>query len=200
MRKPYKVLWFDLETTGTEHWRHGITQMAGMVEINGEIMDEFNILIEPDDSVQIEDEALEISGTTREEISEHDSELDAYDQMINVFERYIDRYDTEDKFWVGGYNCQFDIDFLGQFWDRNQRKNQYLGSYLKRSHVLDPYAMVNVLVFQGTIEPLDNHQLGTVAKRFGLHQGRDFHDAMTDIRVTRELFHELVDPNADYRT
>ncbi len=33
-----KILYYDLETTGVKYWKNGIHQIAGMVEIDGEIV------------------------------------------------------------------------------------------------------------------------------------------------------------------
>lgn len=42
-----KVLFFDLETTGTLVNRHGIHQISGMVVIDGEVRESFNFHVQP---------------------------------------------------------------------------------------------------------------------------------------------------------
>ncbi len=48
-----KVLFFDLETTGTLVSRHGIHQISGMVVIDGEIREKFNLHVRPNPKAEI---------------------------------------------------------------------------------------------------------------------------------------------------
>ena len=40
-----KILFFDLETTGTNPGRHGIHQISGQVVVDGETKEEFNFFV-----------------------------------------------------------------------------------------------------------------------------------------------------------
>ena len=42
-----KNLWIDLETTGLDVKKHGVVQIAGIVEIDGEIQESFNFFTKP---------------------------------------------------------------------------------------------------------------------------------------------------------
>lgn len=42
-----KLLFYDLETTGTMYWRNGIHQLSGMVVINGEVKETFDFKVQP---------------------------------------------------------------------------------------------------------------------------------------------------------
>lgn len=42
-----KLLFFDLETTGTLVNKHGIHQISGAVVIDGEIKEKFNLHVQP---------------------------------------------------------------------------------------------------------------------------------------------------------
>ena len=63
-----KVLFFDLETTGTLVSRHGIHQISGMVVIDGVIREKFNLHVRPNPKAEIVQEALDIAGVTKEKI------------------------------------------------------------------------------------------------------------------------------------
>ncbi len=63
-----KLLFFDLETTGTLVNKHGIHQLSGAVIIDGEIKEKFNLHVQPNPKALIEQAALDVAGVTREQI------------------------------------------------------------------------------------------------------------------------------------
>lgn len=54
-----KILYYDLETTGVKYWKNGIHQIAGMIEIDGEIVEAFNFNVQPHPKCIIEPRSLE---------------------------------------------------------------------------------------------------------------------------------------------
>lgn len=63
-----KLLFFDLETTGTNPGRNGIHQISGQVVIDGIVKESFDFHVQPNPKAAIEDEALAVAGVTREQI------------------------------------------------------------------------------------------------------------------------------------
>lgn len=183
-----KVLWFDLETTGTDPDRHGIIQFAGIAEIDGLVAESFEIRMQPHDGAVIEDDALEVSGTSRNDIDRFIPHPEAYRQIDAFLSRHVSRYDRDDKFYPAGYNVRFDLDFLGRMF---RRFDQYgLGSFINwRS--LDPQPVLNLLEYMGMVS-LPNHRLQTVCDHFGVKLD-NAHDAMADITATRALMHLLLE-------
>ena len=57
---------------------------------------------------------------------------------------------------------------------------------------VDVFALVKHLAFLGHINS-DNHRLGTVCDIYGVSLGDNAHDAIADIRATRELYQVLID-------
>lgn len=53
-----KLLFFDLETTGVKFWRNGIHQIGGIVDIDGQEAERFDIRLAPNPAATIEQEAL----------------------------------------------------------------------------------------------------------------------------------------------
>lgn len=58
-----KLLFFDLETTGTNHGRNGIHQISGQVVIDGIVKESFDFHVQPNPKAAIEDEALAVAAT-----------------------------------------------------------------------------------------------------------------------------------------
>ena len=64
MKKRVKKFFYDLETTGVDHRRNGIHQLAGCIEIDGEIVESFNFKVAPNPKAIIEEEVLKVGGGT----------------------------------------------------------------------------------------------------------------------------------------
>ena len=65
-----KLLFFDLETTGTNPGKHGIHQISGQIVIDGIVKESFDFHVQPNPKAIIEDEALAVAGVTREQIAQ----------------------------------------------------------------------------------------------------------------------------------
>lgn len=108
-----KLLFFDLETTGTLVNKHGIHQISGKVLINGEVKESFNFHVQPNPKAIIDPAALEVGGVTEEQIRAYPPMGEIYKQFVDMLSRYVDRYDKKDKFFLVGYNnAAFDNSFL----------------------------------------------------------------------------------------
>ena len=177
-----KAFWFDVETTGLESAIHGIVQLAGIVEINGEIKHEFDFKIRPFPADAIDDEALLIHGYTREAIQEFASPKEVYVELLDILGTYVNKFDKTDKFYPGGYNVSFDYGFLQAFFTKCCDK--YFGSWFNHRK-LDPLPFLWRGDFIGKYR-LENYKLETVAKHFGVDLVA--HDALSDVRATREIF------------
>jgi DNA polymerase-3 subunit epsilon len=181
-----KLLHLDLETTGLDEKKHGITQIAGMVEIDGEIVETFNFHVKPYGFQEITKEALEINGTKIKDLNKFPAPGIVYKNFIKVLEKYIDKFDKTDKFHMVGYNCQsFDSEFLREFFINN--KNKFYGG-LFWSATIDVMALAaNHLRLKR--HRMSNFQLKTVAEELGIEVDETkLHDALYDIELTREIF------------
>ena len=63
-----KICYIDTETTGLDSKTCGIIQLAAIMEIDGEVVSEFETRIRPFDGCAISSEALEISGAKVEDL------------------------------------------------------------------------------------------------------------------------------------
>ena len=108
-----KLLFFDLETTGTNPARHGIHQISGIVEIDGVEQERFDFKVRPNPKAEILDEALAVGGVTREEIDAYPLMEEVYGKLVALLARYVNKYNKTDKFFLVGYNnASFDNQFL----------------------------------------------------------------------------------------
>lgn len=185
-----KIFYFDVETTGLSPVKNSIHQLAGIIEIDGQVTDEFNIKMQPVEMDQLpEDYVTPVGGITKADFRTYGTQEEGYKLLMSKLNTSIDRFDRQDKFFISGYNCQnFDMNFLRKLFDNHQ--NSFIPAYFWSSSLDVMVLAANALI--ETRKTMPNFKLETVAKQFGIEiQGKGFHDAMSDIRATREIYQIL---------
>jgi DNA polymerase-3 subunit epsilon len=187
-----KLCYIDTETTGTNHYKNALVQLAGAIYIlqdnKYERKEDFNFKIKPFPEDIIEDEALAINKITREDLKHFYDPKVIHQDLTEIFEKYCDKFNKEDKMFFVGYNSRFDYDFVRKFWEKCGDK--YFGSWF----FFPPIDVMNTAIVH-LIEKrhtLPNFKLGTVADYLGIEVHGEFHDAMADIETTRMIFEKFV--------
>lgn len=185
-----KLLFFDLETTGTNPAKNGIHQISGMIEIDGVVKEEFDYHVQPNPRAIIEDAALAVGGVTREQVNSYPPMDVIYDQFVKMLSKYVDKYDTKDKFFLVGYNnAAFDNQFLRGFFLQNGDK--YFGSWFWANSI-DVMVMATVAL-AARRAAMENFKLSTVAAAMGIEVKTDeLHNAMYDIYLTRGIYGKIM--------
>lgn len=186
--KDEKLIYIDLETGGVNSYKNPVIQIAGIVEINGKIKQQFDLRTAPFPHQEIEDSSLEVTGLTRSEIKGYDDPSTVFDTLTTMLDKYVDRYDSSDKFHFVGYNSTFDDRFMRAFWKNNNDK--YYGSFFY-------FPTIDVCVLAAdqlkSARPLMNgFKLVDVAEHFFDDvNADDAHDASWDIKMTRRIYKHL---------
>ena len=201
-----KIIFIDVETTGVNPERNGLTQISGCVQIGDEIKESFDYFVRPFSHDEIEAEALKVTGIDRRQflLPDHPNHLavdgqnfedpkDIYVRMAVMLGKYVSQYDKTDKFQFVGYNAHsFDMPFMRRFWEKNG--DRFFGSWFW-------YPCLDVmLVWAQILQPvraeLSNFKLATVARHCGIKvDDSRLHDSQYDIELTRELWlsaHEII--------
>lgn len=181
-----KLVFFDLETTGTNPGKHGIHQISGQIVIDGVVKESFDFHVQPNPKALIEEEALKVGGVTREQILAYPPMQQVYQEFVAMLGKYVDKFNKKDKFFLVGYNnAAFDNQFLRGFFLQNG--DVYFGSWFW-SNSID--VMVLASAYLATRRPeMENFKLSTVAKTLGIVVNDDsLHDAMYDIELTKAVF------------
>lgn len=182
-----KILWFDTETTGLDPVRNDIITLAGIIEIDKQIVDKIYLKIQPTNWDSISEEALKINGITKEELKSFDSPRAAHQKLTAWLSKYCNKFDSKDKYQPAGYNVTFDTLFLGEFFKKVGDK--YYGSWVDY-HKLDVATLAMFLHLTGKIK-LESYKLVSLAKYFGIEF--DAHNAQADIEVTREICYKMME-------
>ena len=184
-----KIIFIDTETTGFIPSKSAITQLSGVVRIDKKDMETFNFYIKPFEGADINQKALEVQGRTLEDFKNEKfiSEEKAYFLFKKILDKYVNKYDKNDKFIVAGYNVKFDVDMLQAFFKR--QKDNYLFSYISLNNMLDPLPCIGMLQLCGLLPELENNKLETWCKYFGIEF--EAHDSLEDICATKELIFKI---------
>ena len=179
-----KICYIDVETTGLDAVKNDIIQLAGIVEIDGEVKSTFEFECQPYSFENLEPKAMEVNGYTRQDLEKFENPLKVKAQLECLFSKHVDKFDKTDKFTFAGYNSPFDFRFCKEWWKKGGDK--FWGSYFEYKQ-MDIYPLFQMYAMAAKLD-LPNHKLVTAAAHFGLDFGEEgAHDAMADIRVTREV-------------
>ncbi|MBN1700198.1 MAG: hypothetical protein JW881_21990 [Spirochaetales bacterium] len=187
-----KYLFIDIETTGLDTNKNGIIQIAGIIEINRNICEKFNFHVKPFASDIIDPEALRINNVAIDAFINDGRYIDpvaVHGKLIAVFSRYIDKFDKKDKFHLVGYNSlAFDVPFLRSWFYKCG--DTYFGSWFFTPSI--DIMPVWAYLLAAERDRLPDFKLSTVAAHCGIDIDTiQFHDAMQDVEVTRELYHAI---------
>ena len=180
-----KALWFDVETTGLSHHKNDIIQLAAMVEIEGNIIAQFESKIRPFDPANVEPKALEVNKLKLEDIMKYPAPKEVHKKFTEFLGHHVDKFNKEDKFAPAGYNVKFDIDFLSSFFKKCG--DNYYGSYFNY-RAIDPLYLLHMMDYERKVN-LPNYKLATVCNHYSIVL--EAHEALSDIRATRELYRML---------
>jgi len=182
-----KVLYFDTETTGLDPRKNALIRLAVIIEVKGEVVQEAVFNIQPFQNDVVEDEALKINGITHAVLATFVPAEDAFGMIVDLFDRFVDKMDREDKFIPAGFNVNFDVDFMDAFFRKNGDKYG-IGSYIDRRRPIDPRYIFSFIDYLG-IYKLPDYKLETIARALGIDHIP--HDPKSDIQVTREIVQRL---------
>lgn len=184
-----KVIWIDTETTGISHLNCGILQIAALYEKDGEIKDRFASYVKPFPNDQIDPEALKVNKLTREKIEEFPEPAIVFKELTKFLDKHIDKYNKRDKAIPAGYKISFDINFLKQFWIKNNDK--YFGSYFFWLSI-DIMDIIVLYHYLNNSPMPSGFKLADQLKYFDIGLPDGLHDAEVDIEATRKLFLEVM--------
>lgn len=185
-----KLFFFDLETTGVNFWQHGIHQISGCIEIDGEVREYFDFKVAPNPAAKIDQEALDIGGVTLAQIMSYPDMRTVYNQLLALLGKYVGKYDKQDKFYLVGFNnASFDNPFLRAFFVQNG--DNYFGSWFW-SNPLDTFILATPMLMRERAG-MENFKLKTVCRQMGIEVDEErLHEASYDINLTRQLYHRCL--------
>lgn len=159
------------------------------MDINGEIKEEFDLFCNVFQDDLIDEKALKVTGQTREQIATFEDPIVVKNQLVKIFNKYINKFDKNDKFVFAGYNSR-SFDFpLFYNWYAKKCKEGFLGSYIDFQRKFDILALIENMQVLGRL-PIHKNKLADACKFYGVEL-ENAHDGMSDIRATRDLYYKI---------
>jgi len=179
-------VFLDCETTGTNWNLHSIHQLSGLIEINGIVVEEFNIRLRPHPKALIERSALKVSHVTEEQIKQYPRYQEGKDKFVKIVSGYINKFDSKSRAYIVGFNNRaFDDHFLRKLFELC--KDQFINS-LFWPNSIDVYVLATEHLLHMRHD-MPSFKLGRVAKTLGLSvDDSKLHDGLYDVRLTRAVY------------
>lgn len=194
---PTKRIFLDVETTGLWETKHAIHQLAGLIEIDGKVVDTFDLRMRPWEGAVIDVDRktqipvpLKVSGITNETIMAYPDPAVQCSKLLSICEKYIDMADDKDRFFLVAHNAEFDTKFMRMFMMKFGKGSPFsrFGKVFRTSSICT--RTLAAVALEEKYADMENFQLATIAKEFGLDMsGIALHDAMGDIKLTRDVFY-----------
>ncbi len=180
-----KRIFIDTETTGLDPKKHGVIELAGLVEVNEKAVETFSFKMRPFPDDVIDREAMKIHGVTEEEVRQWLPPVKVHEGLIETLTRYVDRYEKTDKFHWVGYNAYFDVGMMREWFMKNNDK--YFGAWFFHPPIdvmiLAAYALRNER------PRIPNFSQVTVAEHLGITVDREqVHGALYDAKVAKAIY------------
>lgn len=179
-------IFYDVETTGENPNKHSLHQVAGLIEVDEQVVEEFNIHSRPHPKAILEPEALNICKVTKEQLQNYPDMKDAKNEFCRILAKYINKYDKNSKAYLVGYNnCGFDNRFLRMWFTLCD--DPYFGSWFWADS-RDVLVLASEYL-ENRRTSMPNFQLHTVAETLGLEvDASRLHDASYDVLLTRQIY------------
>lgn len=181
-----KRLYLDTETTGLDPVKCGLTQVAFVIEIDGDEQMSGNFNIRPFEGAEITAKALKVTGKTYDEVMSYPDEEEVFNTFIEMLKSYIRPAEYGDDYTLIAYNAEFDQNFLMAWFDRMGKKYSNYINYRK----VDPLAFLRILHVEG-VSNLQSYKLSGVYKVV-FNEEFNAHEADADIKATIRLYKWLV--------
>lgn len=174
--KNQKFIVFDLETTGLFKYSDKITEIGAVKIENGEIVEVFNELVNPER--MIPQKVVELTGITNEMVMEKPK----IDEVLPKFLEF-----SKDAYFVG-QNTDFDIGFIKEACDN-------------LSYKFEPVYLDTLPMARSIFPYMGRFSLDKLAKKlaigpFNHHRASD--DAITTAKIFIKLFEKIKEKNKDF--
>jgi len=113
---------------------------------------------------------------------------DIYSRFLADLDKYVDRYNKDDKMYFIAHNAQFDSEFIRNMFLQN--KNEFYGAYFYNPPICT-MLLAAYKCMKKNKRP-ENFKLGTLCRTFNIKVKEDkLHDAAYDIDLTKQLYNKL---------
>ena len=188
-----KLMFYDVETTGTNYMKHSIIEIGAIIEIDDVEMERFEFKVRPHHKAAIDNSALAANGHNLEDLSSYPNMMSVHKRVKKILERYVNPFDTKDKFHLVGYNNRgFDDNFYRMMFSLCEDK--FFGAYFW-SDTIDVLSLASHFLME-LRSGMPSFKLHRVAKTLGIKvDDSKLHEALYDVEITKEIYRKISPPS-----
>ena len=184
-------LFTSIKTTGTIPWKHGITEIAILVEKSGKVIDQMYTKMNPGD-VEFDQKALTINTEKIEDIQKYIPQEFAFKHVEEILNKH---YSQNEKFMIVAYNAPFVYDFILNMFKRygvtvnesGEQHNRFFDYFY--SPALDVMQLANIAMLD--IRPtIPDFKFNTICTAFDLPTPSD-NSCFKTVRLLFMLYNKL---------
>ena len=184
-------LFTSIKTTGTVPWKHGITEIAILVEKSGKVIDQMYTKMNPGD-VEFDPKALTINNEKIEDIQKYIPQEFAFKHVEEILNKH---YSQNEKFMIVAYNAPFVYDFILNMFKRygvtvnesGEQHNRFFDYFY--SPALDVMQLANIAMLD--IRPtIPDFKFNTICTAFDLPTPSD-NSCFKTVRLLFMLYNKL---------
>ena len=184
-------LFTSIKTTGTIPWKHGITEIAILVEKSGKVIDQMYTKMNPGD-VEFDPKALTINNEKIEDIQKYIPQEFAFKHIEEILNKH---YSQNEKFMIVAYNAPFVYDFILNMFKRygvtvnesREQHNRFFDYFY--SPALDVMQLANIAMLD--IRPtIPDFKFNTICTAFDLPTPSD-NSCFKTVRLLFMLYNKL---------
>lgn len=181
-------IFIDTETTGCDRNIHSLHQVAGLIEVDGKIVDKFLLKMAPT-SDEAEPMALEKCQTSMDELMKNPNERTVWKEFTTILRKHMK---IDDRAFFIAYNSKFDEDFIRSWMKRNN------SDYSRWFYT--PSICIMALAGEALMEvrhQMPNFKLETVVKVFEELENKKIldesklHNALYDIVISKYVYENV---------
>ncbi|MDD4931827.1 MAG: 3'-5' exonuclease [Candidatus Colwellbacteria bacterium] len=183
-----KECFIDTETTSVDVTKAGVWEIGGIIRIDGKEKERFcfNCDIFDDDEVDLK--ALEMNGMTIKDLAKFPDPFDTYKKLIDILDKYVDRYDKTDKFFFMGYGAEFDAKILRRWFEG-------MGDQFFGARFFSPWICVMTIAAHYLMKDrykMENFKLHSVLKHLGIsYDDSKLHNALYDAEMAMSIYDQF---------
>ena len=184
-------LFTSIKTTGTIPWKHGITEIAILVEKSGKVIDQMYTKMNPGD-VEFDQKALTINTEKIEDIQKYIPQEFAFKHVEEILNKH---YSQNEKFMIVAYNAPFVYDFILNMFKRygvtvnesGEQHNRFFDYFY--SPALDVMQLANIAMLD-IRQTIPDFKFNTICTAFDLPTPSD-NSCFKTVRLLFMLYNKL---------
>ena len=184
-------LFTSIKTTGTIPWKHGITEIAILVEKSGKVIDQMYTKMNPGD-VEFDPKALTINNEKIEDIQKYIPQEFAFKHVEEILNKH---YSQNEKFMIVAYNAPFVYDFILNMFKRygvtvnesGEQHNRFFDYFY--SPALDVMQLANIAMLD-IRQTIPDFKFNTICTAFDLPTPSD-NSCFKTVRLLFMLYNKL---------